>query len=112
MAESAQQPADSTLEDTLAFFDAIYFEELASAASEQPPTQADQDDKPNRDKKSNTTVTIISFDSANVRHHLYNAILSLQGIGKNLLSQYRVEGMLGEGALGTVFFAQHKFSKL
>eukprot|EP00985_Skeletonema_marinoi_P003618 scaffold1563_cov142-Skeletonema_marinoi.AAC.11 len=35
-------------EDTLAFFDAIYFEELA-AASAQPTSQAEQDDNNNND---------------------------------------------------------------
>ena len=50
MAESNQQPTDNTgltdfEEDTLAFFDAIYFEELASAAASAP---IQEDDNKNR----------------------------------------------------------------
>eukprot|EP00986_Skeletonema_menzelii_P008220 scaffold3408_cov154-Skeletonema_menzelii.AAC.6 len=46
MAESNQQPTDNTgltdfEEDTLAFFDAIYFEELASAAASAPIQEDD-----------------------------------------------------------------------
>mmetsp|Transcript_14050 Transcript_14050/g.19957 ORF Transcript_14050/g.19957 Transcript_14050/m.19957 type:complete len:395 (+) Transcript_14050:102-1286(+) len=60
MADNDQLPAGSTddlteaEEDTLAFFDSIYFEELASAAASAQPIRTEQDD--NKEQKKHLPV--------------------------------------------------------
>ena len=82
------------------------FIQLDHQENEQP----DYDRRDNKIEK--TSATTIYFDSENVRNELYKAIIFLQGVGKNYLNQYNIGRMLGQGALGTVFRAQHKLSKL